>query len=161
MSSLGDHIDKLVERKVEDSGSGAGALIAAIRLLNRGGVVRWALRVLTKEVEFNGERKPLMEWVLAKYVGESQCPTVTHFVAPFFEMGMKLATAWLHADEEPIKQLLSDPAIRRGGIVTTLRGHSTVRRYNAAEATSPPILHSVELHKRLQPEVHALLPKRR
>lgn len=122
MSSLGDHIDKLVERKVEDSGSGAGALIAAIRLLNRGGVVRWALRVLTKEVEFNGERKPLMEWVLAKYVGESQCPTVTHFVAPFFEMGMKLATAWLHADEEPIKQLLSDPAIRRGGIVTTLRG---------------------------------------
>ncbi len=63
-----------------------------------------------------------MEWVLAKYVGESQCPTVTHFVAPFFEMGMKLATAWLHANEEPIKQLLSDPAIRRGGIVTTLRG---------------------------------------
>jgi len=120
MSSLSENIDKIVEKKIESSGSGAGALIAAIRILNRG-AVRWALRLLTKEVEFNGERKPLMEWVLAKYVGEEQCPTVAHFVAPFFEMGMKLATAWLHADEEPIKELLSDPAIRRG-IVTTLRG---------------------------------------
>ncbi|WP_243680092.1 radical SAM protein [Vulcanisaeta souniana] len=46
--------------------------------------------------------------------GSFRCP-------PFFEMGMKLATAWLHADEEPVRELLNDPAIRRG-IVTTLRG---------------------------------------
>jgi hypothetical protein len=82
MSSLSENIGKIVEKKIESSGSGAGALIAAIRILNRG-AVRWALRLLTKEVEFNGERKPLMEWVLAKYVGEEQCPTVAHFVAPF------------------------------------------------------------------------------
>ncbi|WP_243680093.1 hypothetical protein [Vulcanisaeta souniana] len=82
MSSLGENIDKLVEKKIEKSGNGTGTLITAIRLLNRGGAVRWALRVLTKEVEFKGEKKPLMEWVLAKYAGESQCPTVAHFVAP-------------------------------------------------------------------------------
>jgi Predicted Fe-S oxidoreductases len=120
VASLGENLDKIIEKNNKNSGSGAGALIAAIRILNKG-AVRRVLRLFTKEVEFNGERKPLMDWVLAKYVGEEQCPTVAHFVAPFFEMGMKLATAWLHADEDSIKELLSDPALRRG-IVTTLRG---------------------------------------
>jgi hypothetical protein len=58
MSSLTENIDKIVGEKIESSGSGAGALIAAIRILNRG-AVRWALRLLTKEVEFNGEKETI------------------------------------------------------------------------------------------------------
>ncbi len=62
-------IDSLVEKKASQVDA-TGTIITAIRLLNRGGAVRWALRALTREVELNGgERKPLMEWVLARYAG--------------------------------------------------------------------------------------------
>ncbi|GGP19366.1 heme biosynthesis protein [Thermocladium modestius] len=112
-------IDSLVEKKASQVDA-TGTIITAIRLLNRG-AVRWALRALTREVELNGERKPLMEWVLARYAGEKQCPIVAHMIAPFFEAGMKLATAYLHSDDEAVKKMLGDPAVRRG-LVTTLRG---------------------------------------
>ncbi|MFP3045403.1 MAG: radical SAM/SPASM domain-containing protein, partial [Thermocladium sp.] len=60
-------IDDIIERKAASSDA-TGTIVAAIRLLNKG-VTRWALRALMKEVEMRGERKPLMEWALAKYAG--------------------------------------------------------------------------------------------
>lgn len=115
MSSITDKIDDELSRR-----SGTGALIAAIRILNRG-AVRHALSALMKEVEFNGRKKPLLEWVMAAYAGNEPCPIIAHMVSPFFKAMVKLSMSYFHADEEEVKQLLSDPAIRRG-IVTTLRG---------------------------------------
>jgi len=51
MSSITDKIDDELSRR-----SGTGALIAAIRILNRG-AVRHALSALMKEVEFNGREE--------------------------------------------------------------------------------------------------------
>ena len=118
MSSEAKVSVKNVEEK--NGGSATGAVVAAIRILNRG-FVRYALKLMMKEVEFNGERKPLMEWVLASYATGQECPTVAHFFLPFVKAGFKLMSAYLHADEDAIKELLSDPAVRRG-IVTTLKG---------------------------------------
>jgi radical SAM protein with 4Fe4S-binding SPASM domain len=112
-------IDDIIERKAASSDA-TGTIVTAIRLLNKG-VTRWALRALMKEVEMRGERKPLMEWALAKYAGEEQCPTIAHLISPLLEMGLKLATAYLRSDEDALKRMLSDPAVRKG-LITTLRG---------------------------------------
>ena len=105
-------IDDIIERR--SSGTDAtGTIVAAIRLLNKG-VTRWALRALMKEVEMQGEKKPLMEWALAKYAGEKQCPTIAHLIAPLLEIGMKLTAAYLRSDEDALRQMPSDPAVRRG-----------------------------------------------
>ncbi|MGC9226293.1 radical SAM protein [Caldivirga sp.] len=111
-------IDNITSKASERSGT--GALIAAIRMLNRG-AIRHALSALMKEIEFNGERKPLLEWVMAAYAGNEPCPTVAHLASPFFKAMVKLTMSYFHANEDDVKQILSDPAVRRG-IVTTLRG---------------------------------------
>ncbi len=102
-------------------GGGIGPLILAIRMLNKG-LVRYALNALLKEVEFNGVKRPLMEWALAKYARDvSSCPLIAHLLEPFVRLAFRLICAWTHADEGLIITMLKDPAVRRG-IITTLRG---------------------------------------
>lgn len=94
---------------------GLTGILALFRLCLSNPVSRYIIKALLKEVEIQGEKRPLLDIALAYFAGVLRdLPPAARFVSELFSAWMELSLALLKTDDKFARELLADPPTRRG-----------------------------------------------
>ena len=96
---------------------GLSGVLALFRVGLSNPPVRLLLKAMFREVDVDGHRRPLIDVALAYFAGvvnSAMLSPTARFFSSLFSLYMKLALALLNTDDKFAKQLLADPAVRRG-----------------------------------------------
>ncbi len=96
---------------------GLAGVLALFRVGLSNPPVRLLLKAFFKEVEVDGSRRPLIDVALAYFAGvidTASLSPATRFFSALFSAYMKLSLALLNTDDKFAKDMLADPAVRRG-----------------------------------------------
>ncbi len=106
-------------RTEKENKHGLSGVLAFFRLFLGNRATRRIIKSLLKEVEINGEKRPLLDICLAYFAGviRSGLPPVARFISEVFSAWLRFALALLKTDDKFAKELLSDPATRRGVVL--------------------------------------------
>ncbi len=100
--------------------TGLAGILALFRVGLNSPPVRLLLKAMFREVEVDGHKRPLVDVALAYFAGTLNSAMLTpaaRFFTYLFSTYMKLALALLKTDDKFAKELLADPAVRRGVVL--------------------------------------------